>query len=154
MILAFIFLGILTACVFIAMYPTKFINDPLLYIVPFLIIVALVSAIYLVIVQGENSRNKKRFQDLDRACQDINSKNLMGTGTSVNPGEDGAWLEIDLDPRRTMIEGGVVRDKSEDIIENYHSGFDATDEGIKELYVKKVPLHELDRSVEVSEVVI
>lgn len=57
---------------------------------------------------GANSRAKKRFQRIDEACQDINKRNLYGTGTAVYPGEDAAWLEVEMDPRRTVI-GGPIR---------------------------------------------
>lgn len=58
-----------------------------------------------------NNRTKKRFQRIDEACQDINNRNLCGTGTYVYPGENAAWLEVEMDPRRTVI-GGPIRHDS------------------------------------------
>lgn len=57
---------------------------------------------------GANARTKKRFQRIDEACQDINRRNLHNTGTRVYPGESAAWLEVEMDPRKTTI-GGPIR---------------------------------------------
>jgi hypothetical protein len=73
----------------------------------------------------------------------------MGSGTQVNPGENAAWIEIDLNPRRTMIAGPVKRDKAETVLREYHSGFDHNDEQVKEIYTK----NKIHRSfIEVEEV--
>ena len=60
---------------------------------------------------GANARTKKRFQRINEACADINKKNLHGTGTYIYPGESAAWLEVEMDPRRTMIAGPVRHDR-------------------------------------------
>lgn len=60
---------------------------------------------------GSNARTKKRFQRINDACVDINKKNLHGTGTYVYPGDSAAWLEVEMDPRRTMISGPIRHDK-------------------------------------------
>jgi len=54
---------------------------------------------------GANSRTKKRYQRIHEACEDINKRNLYGTGTQVWPGESAGWLEVEMDPRRTVIRG-------------------------------------------------
>jgi hypothetical protein len=54
---------------------------------------------------GANSRTKKRYQKIHEACEDINKRNLYGTGTQVWPGESAGWLEVEMDPRRTMVRG-------------------------------------------------
>ena len=66
---------------------------------------------------GSNARAKKRFQRIDQACADINKKNLHGTGTHVYPGESGAWLEVEMDPRRTMISGPIRHDRFSNAVE-------------------------------------
>jgi heme/copper-type cytochrome/quinol oxidase subunit 4 len=155
-ILSFLVIAFFTALIFMTVSYRVLFKQPLLYIIPCLAILGLVLAMFLVTKQGENSRNKKRFQQINKACEDINSKHLFGTGTQVHPGPDGAWLEIDLDPRRTIVEGEALRDSSEIIADNYISGHDRHDEGVKQVYAKRVvrpQLHELDRSLEVSEVV-
>lgn len=60
---------------------------------------------------GANARSKKRFQRVNEACVDINKKNLHGTGTYVYPGDSAAWLEVEMDPRRTMISGPLRHDR-------------------------------------------
>lgn len=59
---------------------------------------------------GQNHRTKKRFQRLHQACEEINKRNLLGTGVLIYPGESGAWLEIEMDPRLTMITGSIRHD--------------------------------------------
>lgn len=61
----------------------------------------------------------------------------MGTGTQVNPGKDAAWLEIDLDPRRTMITGEVSRDTNESVYEE-SNGLNSKDEEVNHIYLKPI----------------
>jgi len=77
-----------------------------------LVVVILIIVLFMCIFRcGANARAKKRFQRIQEACADINKKNLHGTGTYVYPGEAGAWLEVEMDPRRTMISGPVRHDR-------------------------------------------
>lgn len=71
----------------------------------------MITVVFFVFLCGANSRTKKRFQKIQESCSDINQKNLHGTGTTIFPGEDGAWLEVVLDPRRTMISGPIRHDR-------------------------------------------
>lgn len=72
------------------------------------VIIAVLLCFCCIFKAGQNSRAKKRFQRIDEACQDVNNRNLYGTGTAVYPGENAAWLEVEMDPRRTVI-GGPIR---------------------------------------------
>lgn len=74
-------------------------------------IVTLIATFFFVFQCGANARAKKRFQRIQEACSDINQKNLHGTGTAIYPGENAAWLEVVLDPRRTMIAGPIRHDR-------------------------------------------
>jgi len=80
---------------------------------------------------------KKRFQIIDKACQEINRKHLHGTGTSVNPGKYAAWLEVDLDPLRTMILGEVSRDTNESVYED-SNGLNSKDEEVNQVVIKPI----------------
>ena len=55
----------------------------------------------------------RRFKDLERVCSDLNRSYYKGVGCGVCPGLAGAWLEVDLDPRRTIVEGEIERDQGE-----------------------------------------
>lgn len=72
------------------------------------VIIAVLVCFCCIFKAGANARTKKRFQRIDEACQDINNRNLYNTGTRVYPGESGAWLEVEMDPKRTTI-GGPIR---------------------------------------------
>lgn len=61
----------------------------------------------------------------------------MGTGTQVNPGKDAAWLEIDLNPRRTMITGEVSRDTNESVYEE-SNGLNSKDEEVNQVILKPI----------------
>lgn len=77
-----------------------------------LVVLIMIVVIFMCIFRcGANARAKKRYQRIHEACADINKKNLHGTGTYVYPGEAGAWLEVEMDPRRTMISGPVRHDR-------------------------------------------
>lgn len=75
------------------------------------VFIALIVTFICVFRCGANARTKKRFQRINEACVDINKKNLHGTGTYVYPGDSAAWLEVEMDPRRTMISGPIRHDK-------------------------------------------
>ena len=138
LILIFI-ISIFIALIIVITLNFKDIQDkPFLYCIPFIAILIVTLSMFFIIRQGENSNNKKRFQKLNTACEDINIKYLADSGTSIHPGLNAAWLELDLDPRRTMIMGDPVRDRSEKVIQDYKSGYDANDESTREIYIKSV----------------
>lgn len=64
---------------------------------------------------SSNSKSNRRSSKLEEICTYLNGKYLKGIGTGVFPGQSGAWLEVDLDPRRTTIEGRVQKDEGEGI---------------------------------------
>lgn len=77
-----------------------------------LAVIVMLAVLFICVFRfGANARTKKRFQRINDACVDINRKNLHGTGTYVYPGESAAWLEVEMDPRRTMISGPIRHDK-------------------------------------------
>lgn len=77
----------------------------------FFVFVALIVLFMCLFRCGSNARTKKRFQRINEACVDINKKNLHGTGSYVYPGESAAWLEVEMDPKRTMISGPIRHDR-------------------------------------------
>ena len=45
--------------------------------------------------------------------EDVNRKYLRGIGSKLFVGDQWAWLGVDLDPKRTKIDGQIVLDKGE-----------------------------------------
>jgi len=80
------------------------------FLVPFFLLMFLIT--YCCIVRASsNHATRNRYRYIKRACDDINDRNLRGSGVEVRPGTKGAWLEVDMDDGRTDIVGGVIPDR-------------------------------------------
>lgn len=55
----------------------------------------------------------QRMEVLEFVAGDVNRKYLQGIGSKVVVGDEGAWLGVEMDPRRTKIEGAIEKDKGE-----------------------------------------
>lgn len=81
-----------------------------------LVFVVLLITFIVVLCIFRSMSNKKvtrRQAQLEEVCTYINKTYLDGSGTGVFPGQAGAWLEVDLDPRKTKIEGSIIKDEGE-----------------------------------------
>lgn len=50
---------------------------------------------------------------LEEIAGDVNRRYLKGVGSKVVIGDEGAWIGIEMDPKRTKIEGEIEFDKGE-----------------------------------------
>lgn len=64
----------------------------------------------LIIKRGSNIRLKRRCQALDRACNYVNQVHLVDSGVRVYPGERGAWIDVVLDEKKTLVKGYPIED--------------------------------------------
>lgn len=81
-----------------------------IYLTWFILLLLVLFALLCICRCGANMMAKRRFQRLDDALQDVNRRNLYGTGTYVYPGDCGAWIEVEMDPRRTAVSGPPRQD--------------------------------------------
>lgn len=50
---------------------------------------------------------------LEEVAGDINRRYLKGVGSKIVIGDEGAWIGVEMDPKRTKIEGEIEYDKGE-----------------------------------------
>lgn len=50
---------------------------------------------------------------LEEIVGDVNRRYLKGVGSKVVVGDEGAWIGVEMDPKRTKIEGEIQYDKGE-----------------------------------------
>lgn len=57
-----------------------------------------------------NHATRNRYRYIKHALDDVNDRHLKGSGVHLRPGTKAAWIEVDQDPDRTDVVGGVVDD--------------------------------------------
>ena len=50
---------------------------------------------------------------LEEIAGDVNRRYLKGVGSKIVIGDEGAWIGVEMDPKRTKIEGEIEYDKGE-----------------------------------------
>jgi hypothetical protein len=59
------------------------------------------------------SEAAERRDLLESVAGDINRRYLKGVGSKITVGDEGAWLGVEMDPRRTNVVGEVELDEGE-----------------------------------------
>ena len=103
--LVLIVLAIIIAIICAIVWWDDFKQNWTIYLTYLLVMIAVLFALLCICRCGANIMAKRRFMRLDDALQDVNRRNLYGTGTYVYPGDNGAWIEVEMDPRRTAVSG-------------------------------------------------
>ena len=75
------------------------------------LIIAIILVFVIVAVAGVNYAVKKRYHDLCKTCEMINTHKLAGSGVQIYPGPLGAYLSVEMAPARTLLQGKVFHDK-------------------------------------------
>jgi hypothetical protein len=84
-------------------------NTMLLWLLPlFVLMILLTWCCICKAAANHSARNRYRY--IKHALDDVNDRHLRGSGVSLRPGTKAAWIEVDMDPDRTDIVGGVVED--------------------------------------------
>ena len=110
------------------------------WVLSLLVLVMFVVAIVVLCKVGSNSRTKRRYQLVHKACEEVNERNLKGSGVIVAPGPSAAWIEVLLDPVKTHIKGDIRHDQLSYNKLNYPNGRPKVDGKTVET-IKKGPHH-------------
>lgn len=79
-------------------------------LIPLFLILILLTCCCIVMASS-NHATRNRYRYIKHACDDVNDRNLRGSGVEVRPGKMGGWLEVEMDPGRTDIVGNVIPDR-------------------------------------------
>lgn len=115
--LILIFLALVITGVLIAVFFENFQDFWYWWLLGFVVLLVIFIVVLCIVRSSSNGKASRRNGQLEEVCDYINNKYLTGVGTGIFPGQAGAWLEVDLDPRKTRIEGEIEKDKGEEVNE-------------------------------------
>jgi hypothetical protein len=84
-------------------------NTFLIWLLPLFVLMVLATWCCICKAAANHSA-RNRYRYIKHALDDVNDRHLKGSGVSLRPGTKAAWIEVDMDPDRTDIVGGVVDD--------------------------------------------
>jgi hypothetical protein len=110
-----IFLGIfvLVVLLFIGIFWSFFIQYWYWWLLGIALIIAIAFGLCCLVRYMHVKKTAKRMELLETIAGDINRRYLAGVGSKIIVGDEGAWLGIEMDPRRTKIEGRAELDRGE-----------------------------------------
>lgn len=92
------------------LYWNEFKNSTFWYFAALFAPIIVIIVFFFICRNGSKSKIKKRFQSISKACESVNERHLKGTGVSVYPGDQAAWIEVLMDERRTVVRGDPIED--------------------------------------------
>lgn len=105
--LAFFFL---VTAIFLVVYWDNFTKNWYWWLLVIVLILAIAFGICCIVRASHNTKTLERYNLLEEIAGEINRKYLRGIGSKVIIGDEGAWMAVEMDPRRTKVRGDVILD--------------------------------------------